>query len=128
MPCCKITTSMLSELVYMINYLLTAGVKLTICLYCKTCSKLCVLIKNYFIVSFPNFLMMKKLLFLTLFFLTIYFSSAQTARDVSVETFAEVKAGGGVYIKWIPDNSAVKYYVFKRLAPKTDWLLLDSVN
>jgi len=72
--------------------------------------------------------MMKKIILLTLFFLTIYFVNAQTARDVAVETFAEAKVGGGVYIRWIPDNSAVKYYVFKRLGPKTDWLLLDSVN
>lgn len=72
--------------------------------------------------------MMKKLLLLTLFFLTIYFANAQTARDVAVETYAEAKVGGGVYIKWIPDNTAVKYYVFKRLGPITDWLLLDSVS
>jgi hypothetical protein len=72
--------------------------------------------------------MMKKLLLLTLFFLTIYFSNAQTARDVAVETYAEAKAGGGVYIKWIPDNTAVKYYIFKRLDSKIDWLLLDSVS
>ena len=72
--------------------------------------------------------MMKKLLLLILFFLNIYYANSQTARDVAVETYAEAKAGGGVYIKWIPDNSAVKYYVFKRLGPKTDWLLLDSVN
>ena len=84
--------------------------------------------KKLFHCIFPKLLMMKKLLLLTLFFLTIYFVSAQTARDVSVETFAEVKAGGGVYIKWIPDNSAVKYYVFKRQGPKADWLLLDSVS
>jgi len=71
---------------------------------------------------------MKKLLLLTLFFLTINFSKSQTARDVAVETYAEAKAGGGVYIKWIPDNTAVKYYVFKRLGPRTDWLLLDSVS
>lgn len=72
--------------------------------------------------------MMKKLLFLTLFFLVINFSKAQTARDVAVETYAEAKSGGGVYIKWIPDNTAVKYYIFKRLGPKTDWMLLDSVS
>ncbi len=72
--------------------------------------------------------MMKKLLLITLFFLTINLSKAQTARDVAVETYAEAKAGGGVYIKWIPDNTAVKYYVFKRLGPRTDWLLLDSVS
>lgn len=72
--------------------------------------------------------MMKKLLLLTLFFITIYFSNAQTAREVAVETYAEAKSGGGVYIKWIPDNTAVKYYVYKRLGPRTDWFLLDSVS
>ena len=72
--------------------------------------------------------MVRKILLLTLCFLTINFSNAQTARDVAVETYAEAKVGGGVYIKWIPDNSAVKYYVFKRQGPKADWLLLDSVS
>jgi hypothetical protein len=72
--------------------------------------------------------MIKNVLLLTLFFISINFSKAQKARDVAVETYAEAKAGGGVYIKWIPDNTAVKYYVFKRLGPKTDWLLLDSVS
>lgn len=71
---------------------------------------------------------MKKILFFTLFLIAFQFSKAQTARDVAVETYAEAKAGGGVYVKWIPDNTAVKYYIYKRFSSRMDWLLLDSVS
>lgn len=70
---------------------------------------------------------MKKILLLILGFFSFSFIQAQTARDVAVEIYVELKTSG-VNINWKPDASATKYYIYKRSNAKVDWLLLDSVS
>ena len=71
---------------------------------------------------------MKKYIVLIVFLLNLKFVLGQTARDVAVEIYAEVKSTGGVDIQWKSDPNALKYYIYKRSTSKVDWLLLDSVS
>ena len=70
---------------------------------------------------------MKRILLLTVIILKLSSVFAQTAREVAVEVYAELKSSG-VDIKWKSDPNALKYYIYKRSNPKVDWLLIDSVS
>ena len=71
---------------------------------------------------------MKKYIILLVFLLNLNFVLGQTARDVAVELYAELKSTGGVDIKWKSDPNAQKYYIYKRASSKVDWILIDSVS
>ncbi len=70
---------------------------------------------------------MKKIFFLVFNLILSSIAFAQSAREVAVELYAEVKSSG-VDIKWKSDANALKYYIYKRSNPKVDWLLIDSVS
>lgn len=71
---------------------------------------------------------MKKYIILIVLLFNLELVFGQTARDVAVEVYADVKSSGGVDIQWKSDPNALKYYIYKRSASKVDWLLLDSVS